>query len=154
MKFIVNEERESWYYLMLYMAAGWLSPLLVLIVTVPVNYAIPGAVGYGVDGLCWMSQTLAIIISVIVPLGICINILPSTGAFAFVCFILLKIRRSQESKELKNQTGSCDFRVLVAGVLYFRSNMGIWIPCSNRHHPILDMVYTSSSYSTPLKQCS
>ena len=112
MKFIVNEERESWHYLMLYMAAGWLSPLLVLIVIVPVNYAIPGAVDYGVDGLCWMNQTLAIIISFIVPISICI--LFSTGAFAFVCFILLQLCRSQESKELKHQTGSRDFRVLIA----------------------------------------
>ena len=51
MKFIVSEERESWHYLILYMAAGWLSPLLVLIVTVPVNYAISGEVGYGENGL-------------------------------------------------------------------------------------------------------
>ena len=112
MKLVVNEERESWHYLVLYMAAGWLSPLLVLIVTVPVNYAIPGTVGYGVDGLCWMSQTLAIIISFIVPLCICI--LFSTGAFAFVCFILLSLRRSLESKELKHQARSRNFRVLVA----------------------------------------
>ena len=47
MKFIVNEERESWHYLILYvyMAAGWLSPLLVLIVTVPVNYYHPRSSG-------------------------------------------------------------------------------------------------------------
>ena len=30
-KLIINEERESWRYLILYMAAGWLSPLLVLL---------------------------------------------------------------------------------------------------------------------------
>ena len=40
MMFIVSEERESWHYLMLYMAAGWLSPLLALIVIVPVNYSV------------------------------------------------------------------------------------------------------------------
>ena len=51
MKFIVSEERESGHYLILYMAAGWLSPLLVLIVTVSVNYAISGEVGYGENGL-------------------------------------------------------------------------------------------------------
>ena len=39
-RFVVTEERETWQYLILYMAAGWLSPLLVLIVIVPVNYTI------------------------------------------------------------------------------------------------------------------
>ena len=112
MKFIVNEEKESWHYLILYMAAGWLSPLLVLIVTVPVNYAIPGAVGYGVDGLCWMNQTLAIIASFIVPLVICI--LFTTGAFVFVCIILVKLHWSNMKKDIKHKTRSRNCRVLVA----------------------------------------
>ena len=112
MKFIVNEEKESWHYLILYMAAGWLSPLLILIVTVPVNYAIPGAVGYGVDGLCWMNQTLAIIASFIVPLVICI--LFTTGAFVFVCTILVKLHWSNMKKDIKHKTGSRNCRVLAA----------------------------------------
>ena len=78
MKFIVNEERESWHYLILYMAAGWLAPLLVLIVTVPVNYSIPRSVGYGENGLCWMDETLPIIFTFTFPLTICI--LFTTGA--------------------------------------------------------------------------
>ena len=112
MKFIVNEERESWHYLVLYMAASWLSPLLVLIVTVPVNYAIPGSVGYGENGLCWMDETLPIIFSFIVPLTICI--LFTTGAFGFICIILLKLSRSKESKDLRHRTGSRNCRVLIA----------------------------------------
>ena len=112
MKFIVNEERESWHYLILYMAAGWLSPLLILIVTVPVNYAIPGAVGYGVDGLCWMNQTLAIVVSFIVPITICI--LFTTGAFVFVCIILAKWHSSNVEIDKKHKTGSRNFRVLIA----------------------------------------
>ena len=112
MKMVVSEERESWHYLILYMAAGWLSPLLVLIVTVPVNYAIPGAVGYGVDGLCWMNQTLSIIASFIVPLAICI--LFTTGAFVFVCTILVKLHWSNMKKDIKHKTGSRNCRVLVA----------------------------------------
>ena len=112
LKFIVNEERESWHYLILYMAAGWLSPLLVLIVTVSVNYAIPGAVGYGVDGLCWMNQTLSIIASFIVPLVICI--LFTTGAFVFVCTILAKLHWSNMKKDIKRKTGSRNCRLLVA----------------------------------------
>ena len=112
MKLVVNEERESWHYLMLYMAAGWLSPLLVLTVTVPVNYAIPGTVGYGVDGLCWMNQTLAIIVSFIVPIAICI--LFTTGAFVFVCTILVKLHWSNMKKDKKHKTGFRNCRVLVA----------------------------------------
>ena len=112
LKFIVSEERESWCYLVLYMAAGWLSPLVVLIVTVPLNYAIPGTVGYGVDGLCWMNQTLAIIVSFIVPLAICI--LFTIGAFVFVCIILVKLHRSEVSEDLKRKTASRNCRVLVA----------------------------------------
>ena len=112
MKFIVNEERESWHYLVLYMAAGWLSPLLVLIVTVPVNYAIPGAVGYGVDGLCWMNHGVTVIVSFIVPLSFCI--LFTTAVFVFVCTILLKLHQSEESGDLKHKTSSHNCRVLVA----------------------------------------
>ena len=112
MKFIFSEERESWHNLILYMAVGWLSPLLVLIVTIPVNYAIPGSVGYGENGLCWMNGTLAIIFSFIVPLTICI--LFTTGAFAFVCIILLKLHSTGESKELRNRTASRNCRVLIA----------------------------------------
>ena len=112
MKMVVNEERESWHYLMLYMAAGWLSPLLVLFVTVPVNYAIPGAVGYGVDGLCWMNHGVTVIVSFIVPLSLCI--LFTTAVFVFVCTILLKLHRSEESGVLKHKTNSRNCRVLVA----------------------------------------
>ena len=112
MKLVVSEERESWHYLILYMAAGWLSPLLVLTVTVPVNYAIPGAVGYGVEGLCWMNQTLAIVVSFIVPIAICI--LFTTGAFVFVCIILAKWHSSNVEIDKKHKTGSRNFRVLIA----------------------------------------
>ena len=59
-----------------------------------------------------MRQTPEIII---VPLGI--FILFNTIAFAFVCFVLLQLRRSQKTKELMHQIGSRDFRVLVA--VYF-----------------------------------
>ena len=112
LKFIVSEERESWRYLILYMAAGWLSPLVVLIVTVPLNYAVSGTVGYGMDGLCWMNQTLAIIVSFIVPLAICI--LFTTGAFVFVCIILVKLHNSDVNEDLQHKTGSRNCRVLVA----------------------------------------
>ena len=110
-KFIASGERESWPYLILYMAAGWLSPLLVLGITVPLNYAISGTVGYGVDGLCWMNQTLAIIVSFIVPLAICI--LFTTGAFLFVCIILVKFHWSTVTED-KHRTSYRNFRVLVA----------------------------------------
>ena len=110
--FTVSEERESWRYLILYMAAGWLSPLLVLIVTVPLNYAVSGTVGYGVDGLCWMNQMLAIIVSFIAPLAICI--LFTTGAFVFVCIILAKLHKSDVNEDLQHKTGSRNCRVLVA----------------------------------------
>ena len=112
MKMVASKERESWHYLILYLAAGWLSPLLVLIVTIPVNYAIPGTVGYGENGLCWMDETLPIIFSFIVPLTICI--LFNTGVFAFVCIILLKLRKSKESKELRIRAASRNCRVLIA----------------------------------------
>ena len=110
-KFIASGEKESWPYLILYMAAGWLSPLLVLGVTVPLNYAISGTVGYGVNGMCWMNQTLVIIVSFIVPLAICI--LFTTGAFLFVCIILVKLNWSTVTKD-KHRTSSHNFRVLVA----------------------------------------
>ena len=112
-KFIVSEDRENWRHLILYMAAGWLSPLLVLIVTVTLNYAISGTVGYGVDGLCWMNERLAIIVSFIVPLIICIIF--TAGAFVFVCIILVKLHRSDnETKGLKHRSGSRNCRVLAA----------------------------------------
>ena len=110
-KFIAIGEKESWPYLILYMASGWLSPLLVLVVTVPLNYAISGTVGYGVDGLCWMNQTLAIIVSFIVPLAICI--LFTTGTFLFVCIILVKLNWSTVTKD-KHRTSYRNCRVLVA----------------------------------------
>ena len=110
-KFIASGEKESWPYLILYMAAGWLSPLLVLGVTMPLNYAISGTVGYGVNGLCWMNQTLAIIVSFIVPLAICI--LFTTGAFLFVCIILVKFHWSTVTKD-KHRTSYRNCRVLAA----------------------------------------
>ena len=120
-KFIASGERESWPYLILYMVAGWLSPLLVLVVTVPLNYAISGTVGYGVDGLCWMNQTLAVIVSFIVPLAICI--LFATGAFLFVCIILVKLNWSPVTKD-KHSTSYRNFRVLVA--VFFVTG-GMWL---------------------------
>ena len=120
-KFIASGERESWPYLILYMAAGWLSPLLVLVITVPLNYAISGTVGYGVDGLCWMNQTLGIIVSFIVPLAICI--LFTTGAFLFVCIILVKFHWSTVTKD-KHSTSYRNFRVLVA--VFFVTG-GMWL---------------------------
>ena len=122
-KLTVSEKRESWRYLILYMAVGWFSPLLVLIVTVPLNYAISGTVGYGIDGLCWMNQTLATTISFIVPLAICI--LFTTGAFVFVCIILAKLHRSASNEDLKHKrTGFRNCRVLVA---VFCTTAGMWL---------------------------
>ena len=66
-----------------------------------------------------MNQTLAIIVSFIVPLAICI--LFTTGAFLFVCIILVKLNWSTKDK---HSTSYRNFRVLVA--VFFVTG-GMWL---------------------------
>ena len=125
MKFIVSEERESWHYLILYMATGWLSLLL--------------AVGYGLDGLCWMNHGVTVIVSFIVPLSFCI--LFTTAAFVFVCTILRNFKlhwKDLGEWDLKHKT--CNCHVLLAIFFNYWCRVGVWVPCSDRLCPVLGLV--------------
>ena len=46
--------------LTLYMLLGWLSPLVIIIPTIIVNFTVEDSVNYGVGSSCWINQPIAL----------------------------------------------------------------------------------------------
>ena len=100
--------------LIMYVILGWGIPLLITIPTIIVNYTIDDAVRYGTDidgspGLCWINDTLSLIIAFVVPifLSILLNI------FLFVTAVILICAASPDSKYVKSQR-SRQIRIITA----------------------------------------
>ena len=60
---------ENWKLLSLYMLVGWLSPLVIVIPTIVVNFTVDNSVNYGIGNSCWINQATALVVSFLVPVG-------------------------------------------------------------------------------------
>ena len=107
---------ENWKLLTLYMLLAWLSPLVVVIPTIIVNFTVEDSVNYGARSSCWINQPIALIVTFVVPVGL--SIIFNVIAFVAVMVMIGLIRRrpmasSLDPKEQKKQSWK-DFRFAVA----------------------------------------
>ena len=107
---------ENWKLLTLYMLLAWLSPLVIVIPTIIVNFTVEDSVNYGVGSSCWINQPIALIVTFVVPVGL--SIIFNVIAFIVVMVILGHIRyrpiaSSIDPKDQKKQSWK-DFRFAIA----------------------------------------
>ena len=107
---------ENWKLLTLYILLGWLSPLVIVIPTIIVNFTVEDSVSYGVGSSCWINQHIALIVTFVVPVGL--SIIFNIIAFIVVMVMIGWIRRrpmasSHDPEERKKQLRK-DFRFAVA----------------------------------------
>ena len=81
---------ENWKLLSLYMLVGWLSPLVIVIPTIVVNFTVDNSVNYGVGNSCWINQATALIVSFLVPVGV--SIVFNTCTFIAVIIVVACVR--------------------------------------------------------------
>ena len=107
---------ENWKLLTLYMLLAWLSPLVIVIPTIIVNFTVEDSVNYGVGSSCWINQPIALTVTFVVPVGL--SIIFNVIAFIVVMVILEHIwyrptASSIDPKEQKRQSWK-DFRFALA----------------------------------------
>ena len=106
----------NWKLLTLYMLLAWLSPLVIVIPTIIVNFTVEDSVNYGVGSSCWINQPITLIVTFVVPVGL--SIIFNAMAFIVVMVIVAHIRHrpmasSHDPKEQKKQSRK-DFRFAIA----------------------------------------
>ena len=115
-KFIPKNEDykhlPNYRHLCAYMAVGWLTPLIVVGVTIAFNFTLPGTVDYGRNGLCWITQSAATIVSFVAPLGFCLVL--NGSAFVYITAVLLKIGCKAVGKHQRGRQIIRNFRVILA----------------------------------------
>ena len=107
---------ENWKLLTFYMLLAWLSPLVIVIPTIIVNFTVEDSVNYGVGSSCWINQPIALIVTFVVPVGL--SIIFNVTAFVVVMVMIGLIRHrpmtsSLDPKEQRKQSWK-DFRFAVA----------------------------------------
>ena len=107
---------ENWKLLTLYMLLAWLSPLVIVIPTIVVNFTVEDSVNYGVGSSCWINQPIALIVTFVVPVGL--SVIFNVIAFIVVMVMIGCIKRrpvasSLDPKEQRKQSWK-DFRFAVA----------------------------------------
>ena len=106
----------NWKLLTLYMLLAWLSPLVIVIPTIIVNFTVADSVNYGVGSSCWINQPIALIVTFVVPVGL--SVIFNVIAFVAVMVMVGQIRRRPMTSSLdpdyqKKQSWK-DFRFAVA----------------------------------------
>ena len=87
----MKKNTGNWKLLSLYMLVGWLSPLVIVIPTVTVNFTVDNSVNYGGGGhRCWINGAVALILTFVVPVGV--SIVYNTIAFIAVIIVIVYIR--------------------------------------------------------------
>ena len=106
----------NWKLLTLYMLLAWLSPLVIVIPTIIVNFTVEDSVNYGVGSSCWINQPIALIVTFVVPVGL--SVIFNVIAYVAVMVMVGQIRRRPMTSSLdpdhqKKQSWK-DFRFAVA----------------------------------------
>lgn len=95
-----------------YISVGWLAPLGIVGATVVFNFTLPGTVEYGRNGLCWINQPAATVVSFVAPLVLCL--LLNGSAFVYITAILMKIGCKAVGKHQRGRQTVRNFRVVMA----------------------------------------
>ena len=108
---------NKWILLSVYMSVAWLSPLVVVIPTIIVNFTVENSVGYGVGSRCWLTQPVGMAVAFGVP--VFFSIVYNTIAFVVVMVIVVQMRRDSKTKSednvgLRKQSPQKDVRFAIA----------------------------------------
>ena len=109
-QFIPLKNTATCPHLLYYMLIGWLLPAVIVGVVVTVNYSVPGSVGYGAGGSCWVTEVIALGVSFILPLALCLvfNIV----LFTYSVAVIVKISRKGLGKSSDQSQASRNFRAM------------------------------------------
>ena len=109
-QFIPLKNTATCPHLLYYMLIGWLLPAVIVGVVVTVNYSVPGSVGYGAGGSCWVTEVIALGVSFILPLALCLvfNII----LFTYSVAVIVKISRKGLGKSSDQSQASRNFRAM------------------------------------------
>ena len=91
---------NKWKLLSVYMLVAWLSPLVVVIPTVIVNFTVDNSVDYG-NGICWINGIHGLIAAFLVP--VLFSIVYNTIAFVVVMVLVVQMRRGSKSLRTKSE---------------------------------------------------
>ena len=91
-----------------YFSIGWGIPLIITAISVILNYT-TSAIGYGVDGFCWISDILSFFIVFLIP--IILTLLLNT--VAFIILLVLLFRASRIQARLKKHKNTSYLRVSI-----------------------------------------
>ena len=97
---VKKDTANMWKLLTVYMLIAWLSPLVVVIPTIIVNFTVENSVDYGIGDSCWMNQLVAMGVTFGVP--VFFSIVYSTIAFVAVMVIVVQMRRDSRTKSEDN----------------------------------------------------
>jgi hypothetical protein len=93
---VKKDTANKWKLLTVYMLVAWLSPLVVVIPTIIVNFTVENSVDYGVGGSCWINQHVALIVAFVLP--VTLFIVYNTSAFVVVMVMVVQMRRGSMTK--------------------------------------------------------
>ena len=93
---VKKDTANKWKLLSVYMLVAWLTPLVVVIPTIIVNFTVENSVDYGVGGSCWMNQLVAMGVAFGVP--VFFSIVYNTIVFVVVVVIVVQMRRESMTK--------------------------------------------------------
>ncbi len=114
------------YKLLAYCIVAWTIPLLIVAVSVIVNYTTP-LVRYGVnhkwkEGICWINHSLSGLVAFIVP--VCVFVLLQLVLFAATGFYFVKSSKNKNRSDGNGEKNTPYLRVLLA--MFSASNL-VWI---------------------------
>ena len=94
---VKKDTANKWKLLSVYMLVAWLSPLVVVIPTIIVNFTVENSVNYGV-GVCLINHPVGMAVSFGVP--VLFSIAYNTIAFIIVIVIVVQMRKGSKSEDL------------------------------------------------------
>ena len=121
-QFIPLKNTATCPHLLYYMLIGWLLPAVIVGVVVTVNYSVPGSVGYGAGGSCWVTEVIALGVSFILPLAL--SLVFNIVLFTYSVAVIVKISRKGLGKSSDQSQTS---RSLRAGFSIFSVTGLTWV---------------------------
>ena len=110
-KMIPHSTKAACPHLLYCMLIGWLLPAVIVGVAVTVNYSVPGSVAYGAGGSCWVTEVIALGVSFILPLALCLVF--NTVLFTYSVAVIVRISRKGLGKSVDQSQALRNFRAMV-----------------------------------------
>ena len=96
-----ENEKAQWHIFLLYLLIGWGLPTLITLLTVIINFTTE-LIDYGENGFCWINNTNAFYVLMLVP--VIITILVNSATFGVTSYLLFKAQRGEAKLQKKKST--------------------------------------------------